>query len=369
MQLYQEMTAHLKNLCEWNVIDNARTLAAMMTAVWRSRDVRLSTIADQMPLAGKQESNGQRMRRWLKNPRLDVEQIYHPVARQLLQDRQVDGIIRLQMDRVTIGNRFNVLMVTVAVERRAMPLIWKVLPHQGNSNAEQQRHLLSMLDALMPADVQVIVLADREFGNVKTMQVIVDEMGWDYVLRVKSDQNIYIPGSAPPIVWHRVGHFVPDDAQQVATYSSIKYTQGDLYETNLVMTQAQTDSGDNTDDPWIVATSLKAEARVIDEYARRFGCEPLFSDLKTRGFCWENTRLRHADRLHRLILVLALLTSWMVELGRFLRDSGHVLTYWQPSHVDRYSLFQLGLRWLRKQVTMGRLPPIAFNVFWQFAPG
>ena len=42
------------------------------------------------------------------------------------------------------------------------------------------------------------------------------------------------------------------------------------------------------------------------EYADRWGIEPMFSDFKSRGFGIEETQLRYADRLDRLILVMAL---------------------------------------------------------------
>src|SRR3712207_1674045 len=42
------------------------------------------------------------------------------------------------------------------------------------------------------------------------------------------------------------------------------------------------------------------------EYSARWGIEPMFSDFKSRGFGIEDTQLRYADRLDRLILVRAL---------------------------------------------------------------
>ena len=42
------------------------------------------------------------------------------------------------------------------------------------------------------------------------------------------------------------------------------------------------------------------------EYSARWGIEPMFADFKSRGFGIEDTQLRYADRLDRLILVMAL---------------------------------------------------------------
>src|SRR5215203_6781560 len=59
-------------------------------------------------------------------------------------------------------------------------------------------------------------------------------------------------------------------------------------------------------EPWIIAMSEKPGYLRTLEYSARWGIEPMFSDFKSRGFGIENTQLRYADRLDRLILVMAL---------------------------------------------------------------
>jgi hypothetical protein len=59
-------------------------------------------------------------------------------------------------------------------------------------------------------------------------------------------------------------------------------------------------------EPWIIAMSEKPGYLRTLEYSARWGIEPMFSDFKSRGFGIEDTQLRYADRLDRLILVMAL---------------------------------------------------------------
>jgi len=369
-QLYQHLRTYLKDVTEWAHPQHVNTMAALMTAIYNSRDVRLSRIAENAPIEGKEESVVQRFRRWLKHPKIEVHKLYVPVLKNIMAhvSARVE-VIRLQMDRVRIGNRFNVLMVSVGYAGRALPLTWLTIDHSGNSNAAQRREVLTYVAQFIPPHHPVRVLADREFGDVATMRLIEQDLEWDYVLRLKKNQRVYIPGSGFPITWHDLGDLVPENRDAVKLLQRVKYTQSELYPTNIVLTQPPEGTNQGKPDPWMVATSLPAEPTVIDEYAERFGCEPLFSDLKSRGFDWEKTRLRHADRLSRLVLVLAFLTTWMVLLGDTLVTSGIAATYWQPSHIDRYSLFQLGRRWLRKQLTLHGPPKIAFEIpFWQFVP-
>jgi hypothetical protein len=51
-------------------------------------------------------------------------------------------------------------------------------------------------------------------------------------------------------------------------------------------------------------------------YAARWAIEPMFSDFKGRGFDLESSQLWHADRLERLVLVMALAMYWCVRVGQ-----------------------------------------------------
>src|SRR4051794_35219545 len=53
------------------------------------------------------------------------------------------------------------------------------------------------------------------------------------------------------------------------------------------------------------------------EYSARWGIEPMFSDFKSRGSGIEDTQLRYADRLDRLILVMALALYVAVSTGQW----------------------------------------------------
>jgi hypothetical protein len=87
--------------------------------------------------------------------------------------------------------------------------------------------------------------------------------------------------------------------------------------------------------------------RALKEYRRRSGCEELFSDLKKRGFNREDSMIRDADCFSQLLLALALLTVFLLELGRSVRLHQYDLELVSSSHRRRLSLFQTASRWLR----------------------
>ena len=68
-------------------------------------------------------------------------------------------------------------------------------------------------------------------------------------------------------------------------------------------------------EPWIIAMSEKPTYLATLEYSDRWGIEPMFSDFKSRGFGVEDTQIRYADRLDRLLLVMSLALYQAVSAG------------------------------------------------------
>src|SRR3954452_12358594 len=69
--------------------------------------------------------------------------------------------------------------------------------------------------------------------------------------------------------------------------------------------------------------TLSAPA-IVEAYSGRWTIEPMFSDFKSRGFGVEDTQLRYADRLDRLILVMSLAVYVAVSTGQW--DAVHHAT-------------------------------------------
>lgn len=145
--------------------------------------------------------------------------------------------------------------------------------------------------------------------------------------------------------------------------TDIKLTKGVLYRIHLACAWAV-----GSDEPWFIATNLSQPIQALKEYRRRFGCEELFSDLKKRGFNWEDSLIRDPTRFSRLLLALALLTVFLLTLGRQLRLQGDDLEITSPSHRRRLSLFQTARRWLQRRLAHERVPAfLSSRPLWQFA--
>src|SRR4051794_332311 len=180
-------------------------------------------------------------------------------------------------------------MLALRWGERALPLAWRVEETEGAIGFETQKALLEAVVPWLPAAARV-----RLLGFYGTADLIgwCPEGGWGYRLRVK-------------------GHLVVfDGADKTTTGKCASDRVYYLENVELTGRRARTHIGIIHDpghaEPWIIAMSEKPGYLRTLEYAARWGIEPMFSHFKSRGFGIEDTQPRYADRLDRLILVMAL---------------------------------------------------------------
>ena len=183
----------------------------------------------------------------------------------------------------------------------------------------------------------------------------VERKGWDYAIRLKGNCNFYDPTWGQPVDWRKLHQVSPRPGKRYAI-PDLQLGMSDFFPFHLACAWAI-----GADEPWFIATNLDNPIRALKEYARRFGCEELFSDLKKRGFNWEDSRIRSAERMSRLLLALALLVFFLLALARQLRLTQLDLELTSPSHRSRLSLFQTARRWLLRRLAKFRLPEHLFD--------
>lgn len=351
-QLYQQWNEQIKRLYEWKRPENHKVLAWLMVAILVGKDICLERLGLHLPHEAKPESIGQQFRRWLKNRHIDERMIYDPIAREILSKMRY-RCIRVQLDRVQIKTRQNVLMLSVWYRHRAIPLAWICLPHRGHSKPAHWQELLDYLHTIVPAGRDVLILADREFGNPRRLGDV-ERKGWHYAIRLKGNCYFYDPAWGQPFDWWQLNQISPRPGKSYAI-ADLRLGMSELFRFHLACAWAV-----GSDEPWFIATNLDTPLQALKEYARRFGCEELFSDLKKRGFNWQDSRIADPQRMARLLLALALLVFFLLALGRQLRLKRLDLELTSPAHRSRLSLFQTARRWLLRRLAQQRLPDQLF---------
>src|SRR3954452_14338043 len=198
-------------------------------------------------------------------------------------------------------------MLALRWGERALPLAWRVEETEGAIGFETQKALLEAVVPWLPAAARV-----RLLGFYGTADLIgwCQERGWDYRLRLKGNLVVF------------------DGADKTTTGKCASDRVYYLENVELTGRRARTHIGIIHDpghaEPWIIAMSEQPGYLRTLEYSQRWGSEPMFSDFKSRGFGIENTQLRYADRLDRLILVMALALYVAVSTGQW--DAVHHAT-------------------------------------------
>ena len=80
--------------------------------------------------------------------------------------------IILQIDPSHINDTNEVLMVSVRLRKRAVPVAWRVRSTQGNIDFSVQKELLDSVRSWLPSAVSVLLAGDRFYGTAALVDLI-----------------------------------------------------------------------------------------------------------------------------------------------------------------------------------------------------
>lgn len=282
-----------------------RKLALAVGAMIEGQTPNTVELANLLPLATeRQDMREQWLRRLLKNPLLVSTVVMESFAREELARAAGNGqTVLLSMDQTDLGDRMAVLMVSMRVGDRALPLAWLAAAGAANIGFAGQRQLLEQVWSWLPRSAAVLLMADRFYPSVELFDWL-QAHGWGYRLRLKSNL-LADPGYGDAVTTGELARGVKERylsgvrlfAQGVPTHLGI------LHETGHP-------------EPWIIAMDCTPTRATVLDYGARWGIEPMLSDFKGRGFELAESQLEHPERLERLILIMALAMYWCVGIGR-----------------------------------------------------
>jgi hypothetical protein len=309
----------------------------LLVGIFHSHSVSLSRIAGKVISTAKNVSTVRRLSRFLASAAVDVRSWYRSTAQAwLMSQAQEIGEIRLIVDGTKIGFGHQLLMVSLAYRRRAIPIAWSWVRHvRGHSTAVKQICLLKYVRSLIPQNMPVFLVGDSEFGSMAVLQQL-QQWRWFFVLRQKGDTGLWMEEGTG---WQRL------DAQVQRAGQSAWCPNGYLSQTDIVPVSVLIHWQKKETEPWCLATNLPDASLTLRYYRRRMWIEEMFGDFKKHGFDLESTMLRNAPRLSRLTLAVAFLYVWLLSVGRRTIRAGlrHLV-----DRKDRrdLSLFQIGLRFI-----------------------
>lgn len=340
--LYRSLHTYLLQRIPDDCDTRLTNLIFIMMGIFQSRSVQLNLIARKTPIRAKKLSIVRRLARFLDNGAVRVREWYHPFAETLLRSATSGGAVHLIIDATKVAFGFRLVMVSVAYQRRSLPIAWTwLVGSRGHSSTATQVKLLAYVRDLLPHRVRVSVVGDCEFGN----PLLIEHLrfwGWDYALRQPGDNLVMLRGTGK---WQRLDSLNLVKGQPV-WIGRVLLTQASAYPTHLVVFWQL-----GQDKPWYLATNLLDPRTALRLYRRRMWIEEMFGDMKKHGFDLEASHLRHFLRLSRLTLAACLLYLWLVALAE------HIIIHHLNAEVDRtdrhdLSLFRLGWDFLERRLAL-----------------
>jgi len=334
--LYQwqaEIASRLMSLNSWQ----QENVGLFSLAIVEAENCQQGAVARKAVEGEKVESTARRFRNFLANEAFPLDLFFGEWTKWVISVLP-DGPVHLLVDETKLGDRIGTMLVGVAWEKRCIPLSWwcyKANSHQDYPVFGQVKlieWLLKAVQAGMPKDRLVIVMADRGIGTSPDLCRAVDDMGWKYLFRVTRQSKICT----------ETGDFAIADMVEAG---EIWEASGKVFkQRGQIPAHARAIWADGYEGPWALVTNHAPLTGF--EYACRNWQEQSFRDLKSGGWQWSQSRIRLPDHMERLLVLLALAYAWMLALGSqaIARGFGQPLQRHPDGQLRRHgSLFKEGL--------------------------
>lgn len=347
-ELYNRLNEKLRELVH---VKNGKQITNwiwIVVGIVQSQSPSLSKIANCLPMETEAASRVTLIRRWLMNPQVKVWKFYKKILEHVLSGwSAVDAYIIL--DGVMVfGDHWQIFRVSLQHGCRAIPIAWTLVAGNGLVKVTRLKSMLEKVHTFLKKHVKrVIFLADAGFRDCDWAQLCL-KLGWNYAIRMACNTYITLPDGTSD----RLDHFVPENCNRY--FQNVLLTREAKLQTNVSVTWTTDEKGE-PEMVAIITDQLACRAR-LREYNCRMSIEQSFRDDKSGGFDLEHTRLQHAERIDHLLLAIAIATLWCHELGEFVLKQGDDLRCLvDPARKRTLSLFQLGLRWLKRSLATGFL--------------
>ena len=242
------------------------SLANATLGVISSASLAVNTIGQGLALArGRLTKHAiKQVDRLLSNSGIDVDDLLKRWVPHVVGQRP-NIVVAMDWTDFDDDNQATIMLALVSSHGRSTPLVWLTVDKatlKCHRNAYEYRALVQLAEVL-PADVKVLIVADRGFGDQKLYRVLTDELKFDYLIRFRGNIAVTSAEGAtrPAADWIGVGGrprtlrkaFVTADGYQIGT---------------VVCVHAK-----DMKEPWCLAASTTTQTakQLMTTYAKRWG--------------------------------------------------------------------------------------------------
>lgn len=286
--------------------------------------------------------------RCIGNEAIDPEALAEQWVRRALQDRAT-AFINLDWTEFDADDHSMLVLSLQTFHGRSLPLLWKtvVKSEMKNQRNNHEDALLARLSEIVPLEVRVVIVADRGFGDQKLFRWLQEELGFDFIIRIRA--GIQVTSASGEC--RSAGEWVGKNGR-MRTLKHAFVTQDLTPVGQVVVVQ---DRG--MKDIWCLVVSEPSWSGMLvkKQYGKRFSCEENFRDIKDlrygMGMSWN--RISQVGRRDRMMLLAVLAQALLTLLGQAGEEAGLDRLLKSNTRKKRtLSLLRQGLRWYELLPTM-----------------
>lgn len=252
-----------------------------------------------------------RLSRFLHNRRLETEVLALAYTRLLLAQLPATGPLRISVDW-TIEDTQHLLVASLAVGRRAIPLFWRayrVEELKDRMSSYQRDFIQKLFDQLLSAidRKRFILTADRFFADVEWLDLL-DSLGISYVIRSKDNIKVLVGRE-----WRKLKTLRFRGNQRRRSWGRVWYCETDPRRLHVVQSRKRNREG--RWEVWHLVSNRPLSAHTAtSEYGRRMGCEEGFRDSK-RLLGFAEARIADLQAWQRMFTLVAIAVMVLTCVG------------------------------------------------------
>ena len=109
--------------------------------------------------------------RFIKNNLVSHEEVMSNYAKDmLLKLSKCQKRLFLMIDQSKINNDLELLMISVRVNKRALPVFWICKETKGSIGFKEQKEILETVKSWLPKETNVLLAGDRFYGSKKLIK-------------------------------------------------------------------------------------------------------------------------------------------------------------------------------------------------------
>lgn len=311
-------------------------LTRIIIGLFTVKTVNLVELSQAFISKAKPQSSYKRIQRFLRSFTFDVDMVAALIVR-LFFSRIGGYYLSLDATHWDVGKKtVKILMLAMIYNGVAIPLYWKILNKRGATNNEERLELLQKFIKNFGKKRIAGLIADGEFASNEIFAFL-KKHRIHFFIRGHLDTLITTPDKKITHIhdyfYHsKIGREIAPRGRFIALGQKVGIAAMRL----------------NRRDILVVLTS-SSQDEALRVYRYRSQIETLFSALKMKGFCFEDTHISEVSRINKLLAIVVIAFCWAHYTGEWLHHKIKKINI-KNNGNKLYSFFRYGFDYIRQHL-------------------